>query len=93
VALVTTEERSARYLRLLMWLLVPAAFFNGFDGELRALLLPQLRLLRLFPLQCLLWPRSLARLLLAHLLQHLLPHLPRPLLLPLSLPLLSPRRS
>ncbi len=37
-------ERSDRdrYLRLLMWLLVPAAFFNGFDGELRALLLPQL---------------------------------------------------
>lgn len=40
---MTTEERSARYLRLLMWLLVPAAFFNGFDGELRALLLPQLQ--------------------------------------------------
>lgn len=35
--------RSQRYLRLLFVLLVPAAFFNGFDGELRALLLPQLQ--------------------------------------------------
>jgi MFS transporter, putative metabolite:H+ symporter len=43
VAPVTNGERSARYLRRLMWLLVPAAFFNGFDGELRALLLPQLQ--------------------------------------------------
>ncbi|MGA8296123.1 MAG: MFS transporter, partial [Acidimicrobiales bacterium] len=36
-------ERSQRYLRVLLILLVPAAFFNGFDGELRALLLPQLQ--------------------------------------------------
>lgn len=35
--------RSQRYLRLLLVLLVPAAFFNGFDGELRSLLLPQLQ--------------------------------------------------
>ncbi len=35
--------RSQRYLRILFVLLVPAAFFNGFDGELRALLLPQLQ--------------------------------------------------
>lgn len=40
---VTEEEPTQRYLRLLMWLLVPAAFFNGFDAELRALLLPQLQ--------------------------------------------------
>lgn len=32
-----------RYLRLMQWLLLPAAFFNGFDSELRALLLPQLQ--------------------------------------------------
>lgn len=32
-----------RYLKVLQWLLVPAAFFNGFDSELRALLLPQLQ--------------------------------------------------
>jgi putative MFS transporter len=32
-------DRRRRYLRLVMWLLLPAAFFNGFDGELRALLL------------------------------------------------------
>ena len=36
-------ERSQRYLRILLVLLVPAAFFNGFDGELRSLLLPQLQ--------------------------------------------------
>ncbi len=40
---VHVEEPTRRYLRLLMWLLVPAAFFNGFDAELRALLLPQLQ--------------------------------------------------
>lgn len=34
---------AAAYLRRLQWLLVPAAFFNGFDSELRALLLPQLQ--------------------------------------------------
>ncbi|HXZ82213.1 MAG TPA: MFS transporter [Acidimicrobiales bacterium] len=37
------EERSERYLRILLLLLIPAAFFNGFDGELRALLAPQLQ--------------------------------------------------
>ncbi len=31
------------YLRRLSLLLLPAAFFNGYDGELRALLLPQLQ--------------------------------------------------
>lgn len=36
-------ERSQRYLRILLVLLLPAAFFNGFDGELRSLLLPQLQ--------------------------------------------------
>ena len=36
-------ERTQRYLRILLVLLVPAAFFNGFDGELRSLLLPQLQ--------------------------------------------------
>jgi MFS family permease len=40
---VESGERSQRYLRVLLVLLVPAAFFNGFDGELRALLLPQLQ--------------------------------------------------
>jgi putative MFS transporter len=40
---VESEERSAAYVRLLFWLLIPAAFFNGFDGELRALLLPQIK--------------------------------------------------
>lgn len=33
----------AGYLRRLNLLLLPAAFFNGYDGELRALLLPQLQ--------------------------------------------------
>ena len=37
------EERSQRYLRIMLVLLVPAAFFNGYDGELRVLLLPQLQ--------------------------------------------------
>jgi putative MFS transporter len=32
-----------RYMRLLLWLLLPAAFFNGFDGELRALLLSDIQ--------------------------------------------------
>jgi len=40
---VAIEERSERYLRILLLLLIPAAFFNGFDGELRALLAPQLQ--------------------------------------------------
>jgi MFS family permease len=40
---VDSGERSQRYLRILLVLLLPAAFFNGFDGELRALLLPQLQ--------------------------------------------------
>ncbi len=38
-----TEERSERYLRLLLLLLIPAAFFNGYDGYLRGLLAPQLQ--------------------------------------------------
>lgn len=37
------EEHPEPYVRLLFWLLIPAAFFNGFDGELRALLLPQIK--------------------------------------------------
>jgi MFS family permease len=40
---VDEGARSQRYLRILLVLLIPAAFFNGFDGELRALLLPQLQ--------------------------------------------------
>jgi putative MFS transporter len=36
-------ERSAGYLRLLVVLLLPAAFFNSYDGELRAVLLSQLK--------------------------------------------------
>jgi putative MFS transporter len=40
---MAVEERSARYFRILLLLLIPAAFFNGFDGELRALLAPQLQ--------------------------------------------------
>ena len=36
-------ERSGGYLRLLLWLLIPAAFFNGYAGELRAVLLPKLQ--------------------------------------------------
>jgi MFS family permease len=40
---VDSGERSQRYLRILLVLLIPAAFFNGFDGELRSLLLPQLQ--------------------------------------------------
>jgi putative MFS transporter len=40
---VGTEERSERYLRLLLLLLIPAAFFNGYDGYLRGLLAPQLQ--------------------------------------------------
>ncbi len=38
-----TGRGDAEYLRRLQWLLLPAAFFNGFDSELRALLLPQLQ--------------------------------------------------
>ncbi len=34
---------SARYRRLLLWLLLPAAMFNAYDGELRAVLLTQLK--------------------------------------------------
>lgn len=37
------EERSERYLRILLLLLVPAAFFNGYDGYLRGLLASQLQ--------------------------------------------------
>ena len=37
------EERSERYLRILLLLLIPAAFFNGYDGYLRGLLAPQLQ--------------------------------------------------
>jgi putative MFS transporter len=37
------DERPEHYLRLLLWLLIPAAFFNGFAGELRAVLLPKLQ--------------------------------------------------
>jgi len=36
-------ERSVNYLRLLMLLLLPAALFNSFDAELRALLLPEIQ--------------------------------------------------
>ncbi len=36
-------ERSVGYLRLLMLLLLPAALFNSFDAELRALLLPEIQ--------------------------------------------------
>lgn len=36
-------RRSEGYLRLLLWLLVPAAFFNGYAGELRAVVLPKLQ--------------------------------------------------
>src|SRR5580658_2712041 len=32
-----------RYLRRLLWLLLPAAFFHGFAGQLRALLLPDIQ--------------------------------------------------
>ncbi len=37
------EERSPAYLRLLLTLLLPAAMFNAYDGELRAVLLTQLK--------------------------------------------------
>jgi MFS family permease len=37
------DGRSNTYLRLLLWLLVPAAFFNTYDSELRAVLLTQLK--------------------------------------------------
>ena len=37
------EERSPAYLRLLMCLLLPAAMFNAYDAELRAVLLSQLK--------------------------------------------------
>lgn len=39
----TPTPADPRYLRRLLWLLVPAAFFNGFDGQLRALLLPDIQ--------------------------------------------------
>ena len=32
---MTAGAHSARYLRLVIFLLIPAAFFNGYDGELR----------------------------------------------------------
>jgi MFS transporter, putative metabolite:H+ symporter len=37
------EVRSTRYLRLLLALLVSAAFFDGYDGSILALLLPQIQ--------------------------------------------------
>jgi putative MFS transporter len=37
------EERSPAYLRLLLSLLLPAAMFNAYDAELRAVLLTQLK--------------------------------------------------
>ena len=37
------EERSPAYLRLLLCLLLPAALFNAYDSELRAVLLTQLK--------------------------------------------------
>jgi putative MFS transporter len=37
------EERSPAYLRLLLVLLLPAALFNAYDSELRAVLLTQLK--------------------------------------------------
>ena len=37
------EARSPAYLRLLLWLLLPAAMFNAYDAELRAVLLSQLK--------------------------------------------------
>src|SRR5579862_6046543 len=36
-------ERPTAYLRLLLVLLLPAALFNAYDSELRAVLLPQLK--------------------------------------------------
>ena len=41
MALAAPEDDG--YLRRLLWLLLPAAFFNGFDGQLRALLLPDIQ--------------------------------------------------
>ena len=35
--------RDDRYLRLLLWLLVSAAFFEGYDGSILALLLPNIQ--------------------------------------------------
>jgi MFS family permease len=42
---VTTlsQQEASRYLRLLLALLLPAAMFNAYDGELRAVLLTQLK--------------------------------------------------
>lgn len=37
------EERSPKYLRLMLLLLLPAALFNAYDSELRAVLLSQLK--------------------------------------------------
>ncbi|HEV2362144.1 MAG TPA: MFS transporter [Acidimicrobiales bacterium] len=36
-------DPKAAYLRRMMWLLLPAAFFTGFDGSLRAILLPDIQ--------------------------------------------------
>src|SRR5258705_9412302 len=36
-------ERDNRYLRLLLWLLVSAAFFEGYDSSILALLLPNIQ--------------------------------------------------
>ena len=38
-----TLVRDDRYLRLLLWLLVSAAFFEGYDGSILALLLPNIQ--------------------------------------------------
>jgi putative MFS transporter len=36
-------QRDDRYLRMLLWLLVSAAFFEGYDGSILALLLPNIQ--------------------------------------------------
>jgi MFS transporter, putative metabolite:H+ symporter len=43
VTTLTSPETSPRYVRLLLALLLPAAMFNAYDGELRAVLLTQLK--------------------------------------------------
>lgn len=40
---VTSEEARSRYLRLLLLLLLSAAFFDGYDAQVGALLLPQIQ--------------------------------------------------
>jgi putative MFS transporter len=39
----TERQRSDSYLRMLMWLLVSAAFFEGYDSSILALLLPNIQ--------------------------------------------------